>query len=189
MLSGCAAMHAATERRFGEQVTSNVEYEYYTVTGSTATAILRSIRANGPKNASGRRVMGYTAWNVKWRYGKRSNHGLCRLANFRASADVTIWLPRWQPGHDAPEVLVHQWRQFISALEQHENQHRDNAIAAAHELVRELYGMSSFSCDALDRLAELKAEKILDRHQDWDREYDDETGHGLTEGARWPPQS
>ena len=80
-----------------------------------------------------------------------------------------------------------QWARYIAALELHEQGHRRHGVDAANEVDRAIAAMPpAGSCDALGKNANALGMSILRKYNQLDLDYDRDTGHGATQGARFP---
>ncbi len=100
---------------------------------------------------------GYTRWYVSW------------TAQCEVSVKITYTLPSWTGHDDADEELQDYWDTFIANLRIHEQGHGGHGRSAGAEIeetgcVEDPYG-------------------IIEKWAKQDKTYDDETDHGVTQGA------
>ena len=137
--------------------------------------------------AGGRRFDGYTRWYVSWRYQYSNSGGSCAIASVTTSVKVTMTLPRWSNESGGNSATRQQWARYLAALEQHEQGHRRHGVEAAHEVDRAIAAMPpAGSCDALGANANALGTSILRKYNQLDLDYDRDTQHGATQGARFP---
>ena len=161
--------------------------ERYDVKGSTPLELRREINAKGPQGAGGRRFDGYTRWDVSWNYRYQNAARSCAIASVTTTVKVTMTLPRWSNENGGSSAVRTQWARYLAALESHEQGHRRHGINAANEVDRAIAVMpSAGDCDALGANANATATRILRRYNQMDLDYDRETEHGATQGARFP---
>ena len=159
----------------------------YPVTGTTASALLRAMRARALRDRTGEAVFALATWNVTWSYRYRTRSGSCSIADLTVRADIRVLLPKWRPPATADPALVQRWRSFGEALRRHERGHELNAIRVARRTRAALLALGSRStCTKLEHAADAAGRKIGDAGRDRDRDYDDETDHGATRGAVFP---
>ncbi|MDX1532072.1 MAG: DUF922 domain-containing protein, partial [Rhodothermales bacterium] len=163
------------------------EEEFYDVEGATAEALAGTLLARGPR-VGGKRFFGKTEWEVMAEYRWVERATGCAIEDLDVYALVTVRLPRWQDPHAAPPTLRQQWSRFISALERHERRHRDLAEEAAHAIRWRLVSVRARTCDAIEAAAQREVQHVLDSYERRQRQYDEHTGHGQTQGATWPPR-
>jgi predicted secreted Zn-dependent protease len=144
------------------------------------------MRRLGPEE-DGRRFHGHTAWNINWRYTSQPWGNACGATRVEVTAVIVITLPRWDPPPQAPDELRHRWDVYLTALREHEEGHRDLAVAAARRVHSRLSGFRTGDCRTFSREANAEGRYILDRLRADNRRYDEETGHGRTQGAVWRP--
>ena len=168
-------------------VTLGDHVEHYDISGSTPADLRREMNAKGPQGAGGKRFDGYTRWHVSWRYQYNHTAGGCAIASVTTSAKVTITLPRWTNEGGAGGSTRQQWARYLAALEKHEQGHRRNGINAANEVDRAIAAVPpAANCDALGASANALGMRILQKYNQRDLDYDRDTNHGVTQGARYP---
>ena len=178
--SACAwalPAHAALE------ITDQVEY--YDIQGSTALELRYDMNTKGPQAASGYRVDGYTRWHANWRY--RNTGSSCAIESVRTTITVRMTLPRWQNERSADLATQQEWARFLAALERHEDGHRRNGVAVGDEIDRRVASLPpAATCAALGAIADELGKRIVQRYTQLDADYARDTGHGATQGARYP---
>lgn len=160
---------------------------YYSVTGATLGELHRSLDQNRPWKDATNNIHGWTDWRVTWRYKFAETDNGCRLENFSTRTVLTITLPRWIPPTNATRTLRDTWVRYITALQQHEFGHGRVALAAAAELHKRIKAIPQEStCDSLKQKINDTCERVIDEYKTRDRQYDERTNHGATQGARLP---
>jgi len=153
--------------------------EPYAVTGSTANEIRQSINQN-----RGRDYDAYTDWFISWQY----TTSLCDGSGLRVTVDVTYSVPEWNPPVGADPALVESWESYIDALFCHEFGHALHGLEAANDVYDELSSIDTGGdCAAQQELADAAFQSIIDEYAALEVAYDDETNHGATMGAVFPP--
>ena len=165
----------------------NDKVERYAIEGATPADLRRDMNNKGPQGAGGRRFDGYTRWFVSWRYQYNNTGGGCSIASVTTSVKVTMTLPQWGDESRASSATREQWARYLAALELHEQGHRHHGIAAANEVDRAIAAMPpAGSCDALGKNANALGMSVLRKYYQLDLDYDRDTGHGASQGARFP---
>lgn len=168
-------------------VTLSDHVEHYNILGSTPADLRREMNAKGPQGAGGKRFDGYTRWQVSWRYQYKNTAGGCAIASVATSAKVTMTLPRWTSESSASGDIRRQWPRYLAALKEHEQGHRRHGIDAANEVDRAIATIPpAGSCDVLGASANALGMSILKKYNQRDLDYDRDTNHGATQGARFP---
>ncbi len=175
-LPGCAAL----------KVRQRVSY--YRVYGSTAGELSDDMDRVGPLDGQGKRAIATTWWNVRYIYRvKPTATAFCELSSFSAGVDLTMTLPRWQPGPRASKDLRQQWEKFVAHVKEHEDGHAEIGRAAATEVERRVRAVSERQpCDRFKEAIEEVATDTITEYRRKDVQYDRETQHGLTQGAIFP---
>ena len=163
------------------------QVEHYAIEGATPADLRREMNGKGPQGAGGRRFDGHTRWFVSWRYRYNNTGGGCNIASVTTSVKVTMTLPQWSDQSRASSATREQWARYIAALDLHEQGHRRHGIAAANEVDHAIAAMPpAGSCDALGKNANALGTSILRKYNQLDLDYDRDTGHGASQGARFP---
>jgi predicted secreted Zn-dependent protease len=156
---------------------------YYDVAGASAD----ELRAQLDLQSEIEQGDAYTDWQIQWRYDYARSAGGCGLASLTVSLDVTLTFPRWTPPEGVSPGLQEQWLAYLAALEVHEQGHEKLAAQAADEIAAALSSLPLYpSCAELERAADEAGERILEGYRQLELEYDRETEHGATQGARFP---
>jgi predicted secreted Zn-dependent protease len=167
------------------EITDRVEY--YDIQGSTALELRYDMNAKGPQAASGDRFDAYTRWLANWRWRYRDSGSGCAIASVRTTVTVRMTLPRWQNEHSADLATQQEWARFLAALERHEDGHRGHGVAAGDEIDRRVASLPpAATCAALGAIADELGKRIVQKYIQLDADYDRDTGHGATQGARYP---
>ena len=103
------------------------------------------------------------------------------------TVSTTYTLPRWVDRSVGSSALQTRWDEFITALELHEEGHRDIAVEAAARIEQAIKTMGARgSCRELEQAANALGRSIVEDCQREQEEYDNRTGHGRTQGAIFP---
>jgi predicted secreted Zn-dependent protease len=161
---------------------------YYDIFGATPSELRDEMDRVGPVDGKGKRAIATTWWNVRWVYRvKDSGTDSCELSSFGVGLDVATTLPRWQPDSDASKELRKQWGEFAARVKLHEDGHKQIGEAAAAEIERRVRAVDERqSCEEFKAAIEKVAKKTLTEYRRKDVQYDQETQHGLTQGATFP---
>lgn len=163
------------------------QVERYAIEGSTPSELRREMNVKRPHTSDGRRFDGRTRWYVSWRYRYRKTGSACAIAAVNTSLKVTITLPQWSNESDADRTTRQHWARYLAALEQHEQGHRRHGVDAANEIDAAIASMPpAGNCDALGSGANLLGKSVLQKFSQRDLDYDRDTRHGATQGARFP---
>ena len=182
---GCAGArprHAAALDEDDPAVEVTTVADYYDVRGQTANELRRALGEDGPEE-HGRRFDARTTWRVEWKYQWDASPHACAIRQVALKLAVHYLLPRADP----PAPLLPRWQQHLAALGLHEDGHAANGHAAAAGVLRALRALpAQASCAVLDEAANEAARAVVRHFNEEDLAYDEETGHGKTEGAVFP---
>jgi len=159
---------------------------YYSVTGATLPEIRQSVRQNRPWKER-LDVDGLTEWRVTWQFGVMPTPNACQCSSFGTQTAITITLPRWTAPTNAPDTIKQIWRTYAAGLGQHEAGHAAIAVAAAADVRRRVQGAGGGKdCASLKQRINDLGRQVIEEHRKRDKEYDEQTQHGATQGASFP---
>ncbi|MGA8515781.1 MAG: DUF922 domain-containing protein [Burkholderiaceae bacterium] len=157
---------------------TQIIWNRYPVKGNSYDSLIKSLAVNGPKG-----FHGLAGWNISYHFSTKAEGKLCRFDNVRLKIVGEILLPKWTDEAAAPAALQQRWQGYYAALQQHEEGHvqHGNELAA---LVREKFlGVSDFPCAQAAVVAQAEFDKVYANLKNRDKEYDQRTQHGATQGA------
>lgn len=157
-------------------------YTPYAISASTAEELIAQMSRLGPPQQDGRRFPGGASWRLNWQYSTTQHGSRCRIGQLRVNLETTITLPQWQQRDQADPELGAEWDAFLAQLDVHEQGHVQHGMEAAEEVRHALNGMSG-SCSALAEQANQRGTQIVEQYNQRDRDYDQQTRHGRTQGA------
>jgi len=181
-LMGCMALAATAVAQDSVQWTTN----YYPVTGASVREIRRSINEARPwKDRQSTDAM--TKWQVNWHFTLSPSAGGCYCNTFSTTTTIAVTLPKWIVPTNAPESVKGIWARYFTALGKHEGGHGQIALSAAAELQKRSRTIGTLpDCETLKAKINGIGEQVVQDFQRRDKEYDERTRHGATEGAFLP---
>lgn len=160
---------------------------YYDVHGSTARELRVAMDREGPTGTDGERYDARTAWRIRWDFRFSKTEQGCTLRSYEAAVSVEVLLPRWKHGAGAPTDLVARWTDYLAALSTHESGHVELARQAAAEMHRRAARFGPRArCSELGAALSAMGREVLEEYRARERRYETGTGHGRTQGARFP---
>ncbi len=160
---------------------------YYDVRGNTEEELALQLNEKGTPWNDGQSYASTTAWNVTWDYEPDCIPWRCTAASFKVTVDISMRLPHWVHKDDVSSDLFLKWNTFSEKLLEHENGHRDRAIAGGAELLLAGQTLPSRSSreDLEKEVDETALQKMTELNAGQD-EYDRVTVHGTSQGAVFP---
>lgn len=164
------------------EVHEQLNHEYYDAQLASGESLLRALNEASTIRQDGEVYHAYTQWRVQWNFWWREHRdGRCRLTLARTQLNATITLPRLGGG-DAQQRQ--RFERYLAALQEHEQGHYRIGQAAAAEIDAALLASPEYpSCAELQQHANQTANAILQRHAEQERRYDQDSGHGRSQGA------
>lgn len=164
------------------QVYEQLQHHYYDAQVASGESLNRALNEVSPVRQNGQVYHAYTQWRVQWNlWWREERDGRCRLNLVHTLLNAQITLPRLGGG-DAQQRQ--RFEQYLAALQEHEQGHYRIGQAAAAEIDATLQQLPEYpSCSELQQQANQQAGVILQRHVERERRYDQDTGHGRSQGA------
>jgi predicted secreted Zn-dependent protease len=184
LAAGTLALTLALSATVQEQ---SERLSYYKITGTSARELRDAMNAKRPVGKDARPHDAITSWFVRWRYTTTGGSPGCAVKTFTVSLDLAMTLPQWTNESDATPQLLEQWRSYYAALLKHEEGHKAIGRSAAVD-IRDAGSRLPVeqSCSELAKAVEKMTGQMLDRYRQRERDYDRDTDHGRTQGARFP---
>ena len=185
LISAC--IHTETpDLRLGalpEGVVVATQITYYDMPAETVTDLRRAMALRGPMSG-GRGWSAVTQSTYRWTFESERTSSRCALRQPKVQLKVTMTFPRWNPtGEPDPETVL-WWERFQAGLMEHERGHALISVRSADEIVRDLAGITSSTCDSLGILAGARGSALVIRSRAQQVEYDRATNHGATQIER-----
>ncbi|MDX2242889.1 MAG: DUF922 domain-containing Zn-dependent protease [Leptolyngbyaceae cyanobacterium bins.302] len=167
----------------------NIRYRYYPIAGTTASELRSQMAAKGPRDQlEGRRYDANVDWAVNWSFRQGMSQGQCAIRSTKTRITVTYTLPQWDAPAHAERSLVAEWNQYMTALQLHEDGHKEHGVEAGRGVLQTLAHLpAASSCQELESKAQAAAQAVIKAYNQKDLEYDRTTRHGYTQGAVFPP--
>lgn len=162
----------------------SIRHTYYPVSGVTSHELRAQMDKKGPGAGGKTRGDARTKWMVNWGFGLKQVSEGCRIHNVSTSVKVAFIMPRWKNAAKGSPELRERWQNYMKALQNHEDGHRDFGIKAAQEIESVLSGLGPRrSCREMERTANAAASDTLNSYIKKEEYYDILTIHGMTQGA------
>lgn len=184
LLVACLALAAAVPAAAQPKITSRVEY--YDVSGSTAEQVRASIDRERRKLKAGQHD-GLTTVQFRFDYEPVRKGGAWVAGGVSVSEDIVIHVPRWTGYDQAPPEFQRQWKDYSDGLMVHEQGHADRNAAAAPEIEKAILSATARQARQLDSPVKQAVQKVMNRLQIEQKQYDVQTRSGATQGASFPP--
>jgi predicted secreted Zn-dependent protease len=165
----------------------SVNYVYYKIAGTTANELRTQMDQLGPIDTFGHRHDMYTRWDVQWAYPHSQDERGCTTGPIQLKITITFTFPTWEPPPGASAELVDQWNDYLNLGQSHEDGHKEIALEAGREILQALQAVpAQASCDLLEQAVDQKGQALLEQFRQKEIAYDQTTGHGATQGVRFP---
>jgi predicted secreted Zn-dependent protease len=165
----------------------NEKYEYYEVCGYCEEELHCDLKKKCVTWTDGRKYDSLTSWDIKWDREYDQTSKTCAVNSFRPIINFTFRYPKWNRTDDAPKSLTEKWDRYLKNLIAHESGHRNMVIEEVNDLSRTVAQLPPApTCDDLDNNVRTLFRKSMNKIKDDQREYDENTNHGTTQGAAFP---
>lgn len=164
----------------------DIDTHYYDIYGYTQSDLRGQMNICGSK-AGGEAYDAYTSYYIDWTYDFDFKDAGCSLKDVAVGVKVDFFYPRWISSDVFEAGLDQKWQEYITNLEIHENIHKDYDIEAAQTIFNALENLTpSGTCEEASSLANETSNNILSDYATRNANYDETTGHGMTQGAYFP---
>lgn len=175
VLVSAGAAHAAVEEENTQRP--------YVVRAQPGESLREALHAATSITVGGQRFHGYTRWNVRWTFRWWSEtSGRCAITEVTTRLHTEVQLPQLQGASPAQQAVFDR---YVRALSHHEQGHVQIGRDAAHAIDQAIHQLPAASdCATLERQANALAHRLLQDHVAREKQYDQRTRHGATQGAR-----
>ena len=181
---------AMTGKTLQAGITTEERYIYYEVSGDTAAELRQSI--NSKTRHFKARFDAVTRWKIKWQFSYIPRQKKCKITEVIIDASIDYTLPQWSQSAEHPDHhLVQQWEQYSTQLLAHERRHGALVKAATLEVERKILTADDTAyappnCNKLQKLANKRAQKVIEKLEKQHQAFDLQTDHGRNTGATFP---
>lgn len=159
-------------------------YDFYDIEGSSVAELKQQMRQAGTKWNDGKVYAALTTWDIRYHYDITEEAGTYSLKSVVTDISVVYHLPNWTDVASAAPELAGQWETYMKHLMEHEYGHKDLSVKAAAEISQALAELGSFSSkEQLEKNVKRLVEAKFKRLKELQIAYDDETRHGIQQGA------
>ena len=154
-----------------------------TVDAQSGESLRQTLNRATPIAVTGQRFHGYTRWNVRWTFRWwREASGRCAITEVTTRLHTEVQLPELQAA--SPEQQA-AFDRYLRALSDHEQGHVQIGRDAAQAIDQGIRQMPAAPDRAtLEREANALGHRLLQDHVAREKQYDQSTRHGATQGAR-----
>jgi len=160
---------------------------YYKIHGNTDWDLREQMKQCGPK-ADGESFDAVTYYYINWQYlYDYKADGKCNVMNLAVGVKVNFYYPSWEEKDSGAKSVVDKWSRYMTNLITHEEGHRQRAIDGAAKVLDKLNSLSDYpDCESLENGANAEGTAVMNQLEADQKSYDDDTGHGATQGAVFP---
>lgn len=159
---------------------TKIIWNRYPVSGQDYASLVRSLSANGPKG-----FHGLSSWDISYQYTTVPAGNMCRFDTIRLTVKGEILMPKWTDEAAAPPSLRQRWQDYYAALQQHEEGHVQHGNELAALIQEKFLGYGDMACGQAKAIAQSEFDRLYNNLKNRDKEYDQRTQHGATQGARF----
>jgi predicted secreted Zn-dependent protease len=171
---------AKNASQIGDVPDAQILWNRYPVKGKDYESLQRALLVSAPKG-----FHGLAGWNITYHYTTTADGKVCKFETVSLNVKGEILMPHWTDETAAPQELRQRWHTYHAALRQHEEGHVQIGKDLA-TLVREKFlSIGNFPCSKAQTIAQTEFDEIYKDVRERDKEYDERTLHGATQGARF----
>lgn len=160
-------------------------YAFYDIEGTSVAELKQQMRQGGTRWNDGKVYAALTTWDIRYNYEITEEAGNYSIKSAETDISVVYLLPNRIAAADAaPEPLAGQWETYMKHLREHEYGHKDISVKAAAEINLALAALRGFSSrEKLEKEVKRLVAAKFKRLKELQIAYDDETSHGIKQGA------
>lgn len=161
------------------------KYDFYDIKGTSIAELIQQMKQGGTKWNDGKVYAALTTWDIQYDYKIMEKNGSYWIKSVITDISVVYILPNRVPAAaDTPDLQASQWGKYMDHLKEHEYGHKDISVKTAAEINEALASLGSFSSKTdLNKRAKLLVEAKFKQLKKLQIAYDEETRHGITQGA------
>jgi predicted secreted Zn-dependent protease len=180
--SACFALALASGTHAFAEVHEALDYENYIAQAQPGRAVALALNQASPFRPGGQVYHSATAWFLDWKVRPQPTvDGRCRVGEVRIELHGRMVLPRLTGASSGQQRVFDD---YLVHLREHELGHFEIGREAARELEREFYALPpARDCSALEAAARYAGARMLPKYEAMGDTYDQQTGHGRTQGA------
>lgn len=163
----------------------SLQWVDYPVVAREGESLMTAINRASRIRQGGQVFNGFTDWHIEWRFRwEPEPSGQCRLVERQVGLRTVITLPRLESAPDAHRAVFNT---YLASLRTHEIGHHEIARRAAQDLDTALARLGPLrDCAVLRQTVDQLGNRHLEQARRQGVEYDRQTDHGATQGARLP---
>ncbi|RYF70781.1 MAG: DUF922 domain-containing protein [Comamonadaceae bacterium] len=156
----------------------------YAVHAQATASLRQALNAATPITEGVQRFHGYTRWHVRWtfRWQPEPTSGRCRITEVTTRLRSEVQLPELRTASPDQRALFDRYLSALSLHEQGHVQFGRDAARAIDEGIAQL--PIAPDCATLEREANALGHRLLREHTEREKEYDRNTRHGASQGAK-----
>ncbi|GAC14203.1 DUF922 domain-containing protein [Aliiglaciecola lipolytica] len=179
----CSTLAATSITAYADVVLRE-RFEHYSIKPETTQQIKTELRLNSPVMRENQLFHGRTQWQLTPQFGLQMISNLCYLVDIRVFLDGIYTMPEMSNRQNTSVQLQQVFDDYYAALLEHEKGHQAIWIEAGETIERKLNSMTPhFQCSQLKHQATQRVARIVKQYQLQNKRYDQDTGHGRTQGA------
>ncbi|NRB37107.1 MAG: DUF922 domain-containing protein [Pseudomonadales bacterium] len=171
-----------------QQVQPAVDYQellsFYAIAPASEDDLLAALNRASPIQDAGHTYHAQAKWHINWSYTYQRSAGQCSLAGLNVKLNNSILMPRLMTDLSVDRQTRQGFDRYETALLTHEYGHLDFGVLAANEIAKRLPVLKTQeNCETMGKTVNALGQDILAQYSVLDDAYDEETGHGRTQGA------
>jgi predicted secreted Zn-dependent protease len=186
-LAICSAVLISMLASASSPANNKVVVTYYSVTGTSKSELRASLDQQRASEIAVGDYDAHTSWQIDWRFSYDRREHACGIEEMTVTLDARMILPRWDSPLQGKQSLQAAWLHYLDALRAHEDGHIEIARAAKSSIESSISTTpAEEDCAKMGDAVNFRAQAILETFREREAQYDRNTGHGLSQGARFP---
>ena len=132
-------------------------------------------------------INAYTSYWIGWQFDYQvDSDGKCSVSDPTVLLHFKQALPGWANYGTASNQLKSQWLAYTAAVANHESSHVQLTRQTAAQLLQALQNLPATDCSQIEKTVNQLGQSYLAELSQANQNYDQQTGHGATQGAIVP---
>ena len=162
--------------------TTHTRFKHYFIYPHTKAEISTLLHDESPIYQDGKIYHGSTRWDIRYNYKYRKIGNQCKIYKADVTLDIIYTMPKLLYPEQIEKNIRNTFKNYYNALFKHERNHMKYAENAARETEQFLLHYKG-RCNSIKYDIRKKTTKIFNNCKKINRNYDQRTGHGRTEGV------
>ncbi|MCE0558231.1 MULTISPECIES: DUF922 domain-containing protein [unclassified Motilimonas] len=163
-----------------------IHYKHLGFYGQTEHAISEQLSKQNDYFAQHKVFHNDNHWQKGWVLITKESPSGCKITHVNTWLKIDYRLPRWLDQATAPEALQLKWEGFYQGIFMHLDGHKKIAVEALQAIEKSILTLpAAATCEEIKLQAEDLAQQHILKIANAEKNYDQDTQFGLSQGTSW----